>query len=186
VTDKPSPAPVPATAVLHQEGILAVLALVGLFLRGTGPLPALLPVASWLESLSAGLFTAIVLLIMMSGGLLVPAVRTLELWQRGLVQDWTVLDAIAVAVFSGLAEEALIRALLQPWIGLMASAGIFALLHIIPDRRLWVWPVLALILGLILGLVFDRWGFPAVAIAHVIINMVSLLRLRRLGRPLDD
>jgi len=96
-----------------------------------------------------------------------------------MVRDWTMLDAVAVGVFSGLAEEALIRALLQPWIGLVAAAVLFALLHIVPDRRLWAWPVIALVLGLVFGLVFERWGYPAAALAHLVVNLVSLLRLRR-------
>ena len=173
------PTPIRATALLHQEGILAVIAAVGLFFRGQGPMTALLPRTSWIESLGAGVFTGLVALAFMGALLLVPVVKDLERWQAGMVQGWTTLDAVAVAIFSGLAEEALIRALLQPWIGLIAAAVLFALLHIVPDRRLWVWPVIALILGLVFGLIFERWGYPAAAVAHIVINMVSLLRMRR-------
>ncbi len=173
------PAPIRATALLHQEGILAVVAAVGLFFRGQGPMTALLPRTSWIESLGAGVITGGAALVLMGILLLVPVVRDLERWQAGMVQNWTMLDAVAVAVFSGLAEEALIRALLQPWIGLVAAAVLFALLHIVPDRRLWAWPVIALVLGLMFGLIFERWGYPAAALAHIVVNMVSLLRLRR-------
>ncbi len=173
------PVPIRATALLHQEGLLAVVAAVGLFFRGQGPMTALLPRTSWMESLGAGIITGGAALALMGALLLVPIVRDLEQWQAGMVQGWTVFDAVAVAVFSGLAEEALIRALLQPWIGLVAAAVLFALLHIVPDRRLWAWPVIALALGLVLGLVFERWGYPAAAAAHIVVNMVSLLRLRR-------
>ncbi len=173
------PAPIRATALLHQEGILAVVAAVGLFFRGQGPMTALLPRTSWIESLGAGVITGGAALVLMGVLLLVPVVRDLERWQAGMVQNWTMLDAVAVAVFSGLAEEALIRALLQPWIGLVAAAVLFALLHIVPDRRLWAWPVIALVLGLMFGLIFERWGYPAAALAHIVVNLVSLLRLRR-------
>ncbi len=173
------PMPIRATALLHQEGILAVLAATGLFFRGQAPLTALLPPSGWVESLGAGLLTGGVCLILLFALLLIPSVKELERWQAGMVQGWTVIDAVAVAVFSGLAEEALIRVLLQPWIGLVAAAAVFAVLHIIPDRRLWVWPVIALALGLVFGLVFERWGYPAVATAHIVVNLVSLLRLRR-------
>ena len=64
-----------------------------------------------------------------------------------MVEGWSAGDALAVAVFSGLAEEALIRALLQPLIGLVPAAAVFAVLHLVPDRRLWMWPVMALLLG---------------------------------------
>ncbi len=173
------PTAIRATALLHQEGILAALAVTGLFFRGQAPLTALFPSTGWVEAIGAGIITGGVCLVLMAGLLLVPAVRELDRWQAGMVQGWTVIDAVAVAIFSGLAEEALIRALLQPWIGLVAAAAVFAVLHIVPDRRLWVWPVIALALGLVLGLVFERWGYPAVVAAHIVINMVSLLRLRQ-------
>lgn len=173
------PKRIQATALLHQEGILGILAVVGLFLRGQDPVAALLPTTSWLESVGAGLVTGGLALGVMGVLLLVPQVKDLERWQAGMVQGWSVTDAIAIAVFSGLAEEALIRALLQPWIGLVAAAVLFALLHIVPDRRLWAWPVIAFALGLVFGLIFERWGYPAAALAHIVVNMVSLLRLRR-------
>ena len=43
-----------------------------------------------------------------------------------MVAGWSKGDALAVAVFSGLAEEAFIRALLQPLIGLVPAAAVFA------------------------------------------------------------
>lgn len=173
------PTPIRATALLHQEGILAVIAAAGLFFRGQAPVTALLPRTAWIESIGVGVAAGVVALVLMNVLLLVPTVRELERWQARLVQGWTVVDAVTVAAFSGLAEEALIRALLQPWIGLVAAAGLFALLHLIPDRRLWAWPVIALALGLVFGLVFERWGYPAAAVAHIVVNLVSLLRLRR-------
>ena len=173
------PKAIRATALLHQEGILAVVAFVGLFFRGREPMTAFLPPTPWIESLGAGVITGAFALAIMGGLLVVPAVRDLQRWQAGMIQGWTVVDAVAVAVFSGLAEEALIRVLLQPWIGLVAAAILFALLHIVPDRRLWVWPVFALALGLVFGLVYEGWGYPAAATAHIVVNMVSLLLLRR-------
>jgi membrane protease YdiL (CAAX protease family) len=95
-----------------------------------------------------------------------------------MVSGWSATDAIAVAVFSGLAEEALIRALLQPIIGLVPAALLFAVLHLVPDRRLWLWPVLALLLGLVLGLAFRIGGYPAAAAAHLLINALAFMRLR--------
>jgi membrane protease YdiL (CAAX protease family) len=108
-----------------------------------------------------------------------PALADLEEWQQRMVRNWTVMDAAAVAVFSGLAEEALIRALLQPVIGLLPAALLFAALHIVPDRRLWLWPVLACVLGAGLGVIFEFGGYPAAAAAHIAINAFALLRLQR-------
>ena len=89
---------------------------------------------------------------------------------------------VAVAVFSGVAEEALIRALLQPIIGLLPAAAVFAVLHVVPDRRLWIWPLMALSLGLVIGGAFSKWGYPAAAAVHVVINGLSLARFRLMER----
>ena len=109
----------------------------------------------------------------------VPALADLEEWQRNMVRNWSATDAAAVSVFSGLAEEALIRALLQPVIGLLPAALLFAALHLVPDRRLWLWPVLACVLGIVLGVTFEFGGYPAAAAAHIVINAFALLRLQR-------
>ena len=108
-----------------------------------------------------------------------PALSVLEEWQRHMVRGWSVTDAAAVSIFSGLAEEALVRALLQPVIGLVPAALLFAALHFIPDRRLWLWPILALVLGIVLGIIFELSGYPAAAAAHIVINAFALLRLQR-------
>jgi hypothetical protein len=42
-----------------------------------------------------------------------------------------------------------------------------------------LWPVLALMLGVGLGLLYEFAGYPAAAAAHVLMNGLSLLRLRQ-------
>ncbi len=177
-----NPRIIPAVALIHQEGVVAVVALVGLSLSADGisgglavrgPLPTAL-----LTGTLAGIGSF--LIVWLIRGL--RPLRELEKWQRDMVRGWTVSDAAAVAVFSGLAEEALVRGLLQPLIGLLPAAAVFAILHLVPDRRLWVWPILALVLGLALGGVYELGGYPAAAVAHVVINALSLIRLRRLSK----
>jgi membrane protease YdiL (CAAX protease family) len=169
---------IPAVRLLHQEGILGLIAVVGLTFREGGPVHALAPrgdaVTSLLVGVGLGLGGAAALWL--ARGLV--AMQRLEAWQREMVRDWTVIDAVAVAVLSGIAEEALIRAVLQPWIGLLAAALLFALLHVVPDRRLWLWPVLALVIGLGFGKAFELYGYPCVAAAHVAFNAAALVRLR--------
>jgi hypothetical protein len=166
--------------LLHQEGVLAVIALVGLALRPGGVVAGLASrgsaVNAVLWGLAAGAGCSLFLWLVRG---LEPVAR-LERWQSEMVRGWTITDAIAVALFSGLAEEALLRALVQPLIGLLPAAAIFAVLHLIPDRRLWLWPVLALGIGVVLGGVFEIAGYPAAATAHIFINGLSLLRLRAL------
>lgn len=177
--EEPSPRAIPAVAIIHQEGVIGVIALIGLSLRAGGAVDGLAPRGS----LAASVFTGIV-----AGGLCaavlwalrrLPALADLEAWQQQMVRNWSVTDAAAVAIFSGLAEEALIRALLQPVIGLLPAALLFAALHVVPDRRLWLWPVLACVLGVGLGMVYELGGYPAAAAAHIAINAFALLRLQR-------
>jgi membrane protease YdiL (CAAX protease family) len=166
--------------LLHQEGVLGLIAIVGLSFREGGPLQALAPAIAPLSSLAvgvaAGLGSSLALWFVRE----FPPLRELQWFQHRLVRGWTISDAISVAVLSGLAEEALLRALLQPVIGLLPAAGLFAILHLVPDRRLWLWPVIAFALGVVLGLSYDAAGYPAAAAAHIAINACALLRLRRL------
>jgi len=176
-----NPRIIPAVTLIHQEGVVAVVALGGLSLSATGIRAGLavrgpLPMAAMTGTL-AGVGSFLVLWLIRR----LRPLRDLERWQREMVRGWTVTDAAAVAVFSGLAEEALVRALLQPLIGLIPAAAVFAILHLVPDRRLWVWPILALVLGLVLGGVYELGGYPAAAIAHAVINSLSLVRLQRLS-----
>ena len=170
---------IPAAFLIHQEGVIAVIAVVGLSFRPEGLVVGLAPqteiAAAIFGGLSVGALCAAVLWLFRR----LPALAALEKWQRRMVGDWSVTDAAAVALFSGFAEEALIRALLQPVIGLIPAALLFAVLHLVPDRRLWMWPVMALLLGVLLGVVFEWGGFPAAACAHIAINAVALYRLRR-------
>lgn len=163
-----------------------MIALVGLSFRDPGPLAALLPRTTWIEAFAAALVVAAGSLLVMFLGLRIPAVRDLERWQVLLVQEWSLTDVVAVAVLSGLCEEALLRALAVPWIGVVPAALLFAALHLVPDRRLWAWPVIAFAMGLVMGLLFEKWGYPAAAIAHILVNLLSLLRLVRKSRAATE
>jgi len=172
---------IPAVAIIHQEGVIGVIALVGLSLRPAGVLGGLAPRGP----LAVGVFTGVIAGALCAAALWAmrhfPALADLEAWQQRMVRNWSVTDAAAVAIFSGLAEEALIRALLQPVIGLLPAAVLFAALHVVPDRRLWLWPVVACALGAGLGLLFEFGGYPAAAAAHIAINAFALLRLQRMA-----
>ncbi len=180
VTDPPK---IRAVALIHQEGILALIAVIGLSLGERDFLQSLAPKTTLLGSISVGVTAGAVCV-----GLLwllrnAPALERLENWQQGVISGWTVTDAVAVALVSGLAEEAMLRAFLQPVIGLVPAAVLFAVLHFVPDKRLWFWPVFALLSGLLLGGLFAHWGYPAAAAAHIVINAVALLRLRQPRNP---
>lgn len=176
VTDPPK---IRAVALIHQEGVLALIAVIGLSFGERDLFQALAPKTTFPGSLVVGFSAGIA-----GVGLLwllrkLPALERLEHWQQGVVSGWTVTDAVAVALVSGLAEEALLRAFLQPVIGLVPAAVLFAVLHLVPEKELWFWPVFALLCGLLLGGLFAVWGYPAAAAAHIVINAVAILRLRR-------
>ncbi len=165
--------------LLHQEGVIGLVAVIGLGLKDGDPLGGLAPQGPLAWSIVVGALVGIA-----SSGALwltrrLPPLAELQRFQERLVRGWTAVDAAAVALLSGIAEEALLRALLQPAIGLVPAALLFAVLHLVPDRRLWLWPVIALGLGLVLGVVFSRYGYPAAATAHCAINLLALTRLRR-------
>ncbi len=176
MTDPPR---IRAVALVHQEGVLALIAVIGLSFGDRDILQALGPKSGLLGSLAIGAAAGIACVGLLWLLRRVPALERLERWQRGVVTGWSVTDAAAVAVVSGLAEEGLLRALLQPVIGLVPAAVLFAVLHLVPDRELWFWPLFALLSGLLLGGLFEGFGYPAAAAAHVVINAVALLRLRR-------
>ena len=178
-TPETTPRAIPATILIHQEGVVAVIALVGLSMRADGILGGLAPRGAAAASVFSGLAVGAACAAAVWVFRRLPALAALEAWQKDMVRGWSITDAAAVSVFSGLAEEALVRALLQPVIGLLPAALLFAALHLVPDRRLWLWPALALGLGGILGGGFRHGGYPAAATAHIAINAFALLRLQR-------
>lgn len=177
--EEATPRAIPAVVLIHQEGVIGLIALVGLSLRSDGLFVGLAPrgpaATAIFAGLGAGAMSAIIVWLLRR----LPALAHLEEWQRHMVQGWSIIDVVAVALFSGLAEEALIRALLQPVIGLFPAALLFAALHLVPDRRLWLWPVVAFVVGIGLGKIFELGGYPAAAAAHIAINAFALVRLQR-------
>jgi membrane protease YdiL (CAAX protease family) len=161
----------------HQEGLICVVALIGLLLREGELLPYLAPRSGWPAALAAGAGVGCGLAAMIWLLRSIAPARELEEWLSDMLRKWSVSDALSVAFISGVAEEALIRALLQPMIGLVPAALLFALLHIFPDRRLWFWPLLALTLGLVIGLLFEHFGYPAAALAHITVNAIGMVRV---------
>lgn len=183
-----SPPTISARLVANQEGVLALVAIVALGFRQGGPLQWLRPKGE-LGLVIEGLGAGIGLGLLLSGCLWLirkaPAVERLEQWLVNVVGSWSLADGLAVALISGLAEEALFRALLQPLLGLLPASILFAALHAYPDRRLWFWPLMALAIGCVFGALFERYGYPAAALAHAAVNAVSLIRLSRHGAPCE-
>lgn len=92
--------------------------------------------------------------------------------------------ALALAVLSGVGEEALFRGPLQVLLGPLLATLLFASLHGLGQRRLWPWPVFAAVAGGVFAALTAQFQsiWPAVA-AHVVVNA---LNLRRLGARWGD
>ena len=86
--------------------------------------------------------------------------------------------ALALALLSGIGEEALFRGPLQVALGPLPATLAFAALHGLGNRRLWPWPLFALAAGSVFAAL--AWHFHSPwpgALAHVVVNAVNLRRL---------
>jgi membrane protease YdiL (CAAX protease family) len=87
---------------------------------------------------------------------------------------------VALAVASGVGEEAFFRGLLQPNFGLIVASTAFGLVHFVPRRELWPWTLFALAGGFALGGLFEASGnLVAPIVAHATLNAVNLRMLAR-------
>lgn len=88
------------------------------------------------------------------------------------------------AVSSGVAEEAFFRGAMQPTLGLWPTALLFGMLHIGPNRTFLPWTILALGMGVVLGIFYERTGnLTAPVTCHVLLNTLELFALRHLPPP---
>jgi len=98
----------------------------------------------------------------------------------GLLGPLTTREALWLAVFSGVGEELLFRGALWPHLGLMGTTLLFGLVHVLPRRSLWWYPLFAAGAGLLLGILRDASGsvFPPM-LAHITVNGLNLWWLAR-------
>ena len=82
-------------------------------------------------------------------------------------------------------SELFFRGALQPAVGLVPASLIFGLIHIGPERRFWPWTVFAVVVGFILGALYELTGDLAGPIVdHVCINALNMHAIVRL--PSED
>jgi membrane protease YdiL (CAAX protease family) len=84
-------------------------------------------------------------------------------------------EALGLALLSGFAEELLFRGALWQHLGLWGTTCLFALVHAVPRRKLWPYPLFALIAGLVFGLLRESSGsiWPPM-LGHVTVNAWNL------------
>ena len=101
--------------------------------------------------------------------------RRLHIDFRHLLGQLSSREIFILAVASAVGEELLFRGALLPWIGLVAQAVIFALLHIGPGVRFLPWTISALVMGLLFGWLVQLTGdLGAPIAAHFTINYLNL------------
>jgi len=91
--------------------------------------------------------------------------------------------AVWLALLSGFVEELCFRGALWPQLGLVGTSVFFAICHVVPMRKLALYPLFAFFAGLLFGLLRARTGsiWSPVA-AHVTINALNLAYLGRMAR----
>jgi uncharacterized protein len=103
-------------------------------------------------------------------------------WGRALHRDLRALlgpmadrEIVVLAVVSAVGEEIFFRGALLPAVGLLASSGIFALLHVGPKLRFLPWTLSTFVAGMLFGQLFLWSGdLGGPVIAHFTVNLLNL------------
>jgi membrane protease YdiL (CAAX protease family) len=97
-----------------------------------------------------------------------------------LIGQRTLGECVALALVSGIGEEAFFRGALQPQLGLVGASLLFALAHFAPRRELLPWTAFSLAAGFALGWLFEATGnLVAPIVAHAVVNAINLRLLSR-------
>ncbi len=161
---------------------LAIAAILWLGLRdGAISLSLFLKPESWLQDLGLGLGTAALMLGTWQLGVkLLPAARRLEELVGETLGSPGAGDIVVLALLSGFAEELFFRGAVQSQWGPVPATVLFGLLHMGPGREFRLWTLFALVAGaLFAGLTLWRGTLLAPVVAHVVVNLVGLSRMRR-------
>jgi len=80
-----------------------------------------------------------------------------------------------MALFSAVGEEWLFRGVLQPAVGPVWATMLFGAAHVPMERRLWIWPLFALVAGGLFAWLYEyTGGLTGPVVAHFGINAANL------------
>src|SRR3989338_5805344 len=83
-----------------------------------------------------------------------------------------------ISCASALGEELLFRGALQQLVGLYTASILFGLFHFPFKKELVPWSIMAIFMGFILGLLFEKTGnLTAPILCHFVINFLNILIL---------
>lgn len=135
--------------------------------------PSLESVVSW--SVVGALFAGVVILGSDLAEQKFKSIRDLASAFNDILGDITWKQSFVLALLSSFGEEMLFRGAMMPTLGLVLSSLIFAAVHWPMEKRLMLWPLFALAIGLCFGWAFEKSGHIAGPIvAHFVINFVNL------------
>lgn len=102
---------------------------------------------------------------------------------------WRTILLLAIA--SSVGEELFFRGALQPKIGIVLTSIIFGLLHLPMEKDLLPWPLFAILMGFLLGFLYDETGAViAPATTHFLVNLLNIAiisgRARSLPTPAPE
>lgn len=156
---------------------------VGLGAWWGGALPVRHPAPSWAlgewaSGVSIGLGLAVAAVTIGSTRWLLARTN----WARALRRELRLLvggassaQLLLLGVCSGVAEELLFRGAIQPAIGLVLTSIGFGLMHVGPRREFLPWTAWAVVMGFVLGGIYEVTGaLEGPILAHVLINVVNL------------
>ena len=164
--------------VLYLAIALAATLWIGLR-EGVIPLSLFLSTEDWWVDLGLGLAAGALLLAFWWGAERVfPLARELGEKLGVILGPVSTMDAIALALLSGFAEELFFRGAVQPAWGWAAATVLFAVLHSGPGPAFRFWTLFALVAGALLGgLMAWRGNLLGPIAGHVLVNAVNLRRL---------
>ena len=174
-------------AALVVYGAAGAVALVVLALRERGALIARLlgeqPVVGLAAGLAVGVAAAAASRALVAGW---RSARKAEDALAELIGPLSGRACLVLAAASGVGEELVFRGVLQPWLGLWITSAAFGAVHVPPRRELRLWPVMAFVMGLALGVLLEgTGGVLAPVVAHATVNAINLRRLAALARARD-
>ncbi len=130
-----------------------------------------------IPALLAGIGVGLVIVcVVRIGAEVLPAVDNAATALAELLGPVSRKDALLLALFSAVAEEVLFRGALWHHLGLAGTTCLFGLVHIVPRRKLWAYPLFAAAAGLILGLLRQGTGsvLPPILV-HFVVNALNLV-----------
>ena len=154
------------------------------FAYGQGRLGEMFLFPGWLQTV---INTVIGVLLAVSVSLVSSAMYGAFRWAKELEEEFRLLlyplesrEVVLLAVTSGIAEELFFRGIMQPVFGLYVTSLAFGLLHYPMNRRMVPWTVIAIILGFLLGVVYQATeSLLVVILAHGLINYFELRKIAK-------